>query len=177
MTLVSTFIFYYLVGFFGDNLSYDSNKKLRTASATLKQNLKTYLAEYRMIGDAITIKDAYIINIGIEFDIMVLPNFNNNTVLTDCIEALKNYFEIDKWNLNMPIVYKHLYILLDKVEGVQTVKNVQITNKAGTSLGYSDFAFDMEGATINDIIYPSIDPMVFEFKYPNSDIIGRVVGF
>ena len=158
-------------------LSYDSNKKLRTASATLKQNLKTYLAEYRMIGDAITIKDAYIINIGIEFDIMVLPNFNNNTVLTDCIEALKNYFEIDKWNLNMPIVYKHLYILLDKVEGVQTVKNVQITNKAGTSLGYSDFAYDMEGATINDIIYPSIDPMVFELKYPNSDIIGRVVGF
>jgi len=158
-------------------LSYNSNKKLRTASATLKQNLKTYLAEYRMIGDAITIKDAYIINIGIEFDIMVLPNFNNNTVLTDCIEALKNYFEIDKWNLNMPIVYKHLYILLDKVEGVQTVKNVQITNKAGTSLGYSDFAYDMEGATINDIIYPSIDPMVFELKYPNSDIIGRVVGF
>ena len=158
-------------------LSYDYNKKLRTASATLKQNLKTYLAEYRMIGDAITIKDAYIINIGVQFDIIVLPNYNNNTVLTNCIEQLKTYFNIDKWNINNPIIYKKLYILLDKVEGVQTVKDVKITNKTGASLGYSDYAYDIDGATIDGIIYPSMDPMVFELKTPNSDIVGRVVGF
>ena len=70
-----------------------------------------------------------------------------------------------------------MFILLDKVEGVQTVQDVKITNKTGASLGYSDFAYDIDGATINDIVYPSLDPMVFELKYPNSDIIGRVVGF
>jgi hypothetical protein len=156
-------------------LSYDINKNLRTASPTLKKNLQTYLSEYRMINDSIRIKDAFIINIGVTFDIIVLPNYNNNEVLTKCISALEDYFLIDKWQINEPIILKDLYILLDKVEGVQTVKNVSIENLTGSSLGYSDYAYDVPGATLNDVVYPSIDPMIFELKNPNIDIKGRVV--
>ena len=156
-------------------LSYNSQKKLRTASSTLKQNLKTYLSEYRMINDSIKIKDAYIINIMCEFDIIVLPNFNNNEVILRCIDSLAEYFEIDKWNINQPILMKNLSILLDKVEGVQTVTNVVIKNISGASKGYSDFSYDLTAATDKGVIYPSVDPMVFELKYPQSDIIGRVV--
>jgi hypothetical protein len=156
-------------------LSYDINKNLRTASPTLKKNLQTYLSEYRMINDSIRIKDAFIINIGVIFDIIVLPNYNNNEVLTKCISSLENYFLIDKWQINEPIILKDLYILLDKVEGVQTVKNVSIENLTGSSLGYSDYAYDIPGATLNDVVYPSIDPMIFEVKNPNTDIKGRVV--
>ena len=156
-------------------LSYDSNKHLRIASKTLKQNLKTYLSEYRMINDSIKIKDAYIINITCEFDIIVLPNFNNNQVILDCINTLDVYFDIDNWNVNQPILLKDLSILLDKVEGVQTVTNVLIRNIAGASKGYSDFSYDLNAATTNGIIYPSVDPMIFELKYPQADIIGRVV--
>ena len=156
-------------------LSYDINKNLRTASATLKHNLKTYLSEYRMINDSIKIKDAFVVNIGVDFDIVVLPNYNNNEVLTKCIDSLTTYFDIDKWQINEPILLKDLYILLDKVEGVQTVKNVVITNKAGIALGYSTYGYDIQGATVNSVVYPSIDPMIFEVKYPNNDIKGRVV--
>jgi hypothetical protein len=156
-------------------LSYDINKNLRTASPTLKKNLQTYLSEYRMINDSIRIKDAFIINIGVIFDIIVLPNYNNSEVLTKCISALEDYFLIDKWQINEPIILKDLYILLDKVEGVQTVKNVSIENLTGSSLGYSDYAYDIPGATLNDVVYPSIDPMIFEIKNPNIDIKGRVV--
>jgi len=156
-------------------LSYDIDKKLRTASALLKRNLQTYLSEYRMINDSINIKDAYIINIGVNFDIIVAPNFNNSETITRCIDSLTNYFDIDKWQVNEPIILKDLYILLDKVKGVQTVKNVEVVNLTGTSLGYSDFAYDVSGATVNEVVYPSIDPMVFELKYPNQDILGRVV--
>jgi hypothetical protein len=156
-------------------LSYDIDKKLRTASSTLKRNLKTYLSEYRMINDAIRIKDGFVVNIGVEFDIIVLPNYNNNEVLTNCINSLTTYFDIDKWQINEPIILKDLYILLDKVEGVQTVKNIKINNLAGEALGYSAYGYDVEGATINDVVYPSIDPMIFEIKYPNTDIKGRVV--
>jgi len=156
-------------------LSYDINKRLRTASNTLKRNLKTYLSEYRMINDAIKIKDAFIVNIGVEFDIIVLPNYNNNEVLTKCIDALSSYFDTDKWLINEPIILKDLSILLDKVDGVQTVKKVKVTNKAGEALGYSAYGYDIDGATVNDVVYPSIDPMVFEVKYPNEDIKGRVV--
>ena len=156
-------------------LSYDTNKKLKTASSILKQNLKTYLSEYRMINDAINIKDAFIINIGIEFDIVVRPNYNNNETLTKCIEALTNYFDIENWQINQPIILPELSILLDKIEGVQTVKNLKIDNLAGTTLGYSEYAYDVVGATINGVVYPSIDPMVFEVKTPGTDIKGRVV--
>jgi hypothetical protein len=156
-------------------LSYDINKNLRTASPTLKRNLMTYLSEYRMINDSIKIKDAFVVNIAVEFDIIVRPNFNNNQVLTNCIIALEDYFDVSKWQINEPIILKELFILLDKVDGVQTVKEVVVKNKAGETLGYSEYAYDIEGATINRVIYPSLDPMVFELKYPNTDIKGRVV--
>ncbi len=156
-------------------LSYDANKKLRAASNILKRNLQTYLSEYRMINDSINIKDAYILNIGVNFDIIVTPNYNNNEVITKCISSLTEFFDINKWQINEPILFKDIFILLDKIQGVQTVKNVEIVNLAGESLGYSQFSYDIIGATIDDVVYPSIDPMIFEVKYPTQDIKGRVV--
>jgi len=156
-------------------LSYDINKKLTKTSSIIKRNLQTYLSEYRMINDSIRIKDAFIINIGVEFDIVTYPNYNNFEVINRCIASLQDYFNIDKWQINEPILLKDLFILLDKVEGVQTVKNVVIVNKTGVALGYSEYAYDVVGATINNVVYPSIDPMIFEVKNFATDIKGRVV--
>ena len=141
----------------------------------LKRNLQTYLSEYRMINDSITIKDAYIVNIEVLFDIIVLPNYNNSEVITKCVDSVTNFFNIDKWQINEPILLKDINILLDKVEGVQTVQDVTINNLAGEALGYSKFSYDITAATIKGVIYPSIDPMVFEVKNPTQDIKGRVV--
>ena len=156
-------------------LSLNSEGKLDYANTTLKNNLRTYMSQYRMIGDNIEIRDAYIINIGVNFEIIVLPEYNNNEVLLACITALQTYFNIDNWQLNQPIFLRDLYILLDKIKGVQTVKNISIANKVGTSTGYSQYAYDIEGATQNQTIYPSLDPSIFEIRYPNSDIKGKVV--
>ena len=70
---------------------------------------------------------------------------------------------------------KDIFVRLSKIEGVQIVKNIVISNLTGESLGYSNFAYDTTSATIDDVLYPSLDPMVFEVKYPNQDIIGKVV--
>ena len=156
-------------------LSYNADKTLTTASNALKQNITTYLSQYRMVNDAVNIKDGFIINIGVNFDIIVLPEFNSNQVLFDCITALKDYFAIDKWQINQPIVYRELYILLDRIKGVQTVKNITVSNLVGTNLGYSPYAYDINAATNANVVYPSLDPSVFEVKYPNQDIQGRIV--
>jgi hypothetical protein len=163
-------------------LSYNINKNLRNASIALKRNLSTYLSEYRMINDSINIKDAYIINIQVNFEIVVNPNFNNNEVLTAAIDSLIEYFDIDKWLINQPIIVKDIFVLLSKVSGVQIVKNIVINNLTGESLGYSNFSYGITsnaggicGPTNDEVIYPSIDPMIFEVKYPRQDIIGRVV--
>jgi len=156
-------------------LSYNVNQQLATASPALKQNVTTYLSQYRMVNDSVNIKDGFIINIGVNFDIIVLPEYNSNQVLADCIVALKDYFAIDKWQINQPIILRNIYILLDKITGVQTVKSVNITNLAGVNIGYSPYAYDINAATVSNVVYPSLDPSIFEVKYPNQDIQGRVV--
>ena len=155
-------------------LSQNSNGQLDYPSNTLKNNLRTYLSQHRMIGDNIEIKDAFIINIGVNFEIIVLPNYNNSEVLLACINELKKYFDLDKWQINQPIMVRDLYIILDKIKGIQTVKNIEIINKAGTSLGYSRHAYDILGGTQNQVIYPSLDPSIFELRYPDLDIKGKV---
>lgn len=156
-------------------LTEDSNNKLTTASDSIKNNLKKYLEQYRMIGDTISIKDAFVINFKVDFEIITYPNYNNNEVIERCIVALQNHFDTDKWQIAQPIIIPDLYVLLDALDGVQTVKTILISNIAGTTSGYSQWAYDMNGANQNGTIYPSLDPSIFELKYPNVDIKGKVV--
>jgi len=156
-------------------LSYNTNNQLSLCSKALKQNISTYLSQYRMVNDSVNIKDGFIINIGINFDIIVLPEYNNNQILSNCISALQDYFAIDKWQINQPIILRDVYVLLDQIEGVQTVKTIDITNKVGENIGYSPYSCDISAATNANVIYPSLDPSIFEVKYPNTDIQGRVV--
>ena len=156
-------------------LTYDVNQHLVNASTALKENLSTYLSQYRVIGDSVRIKDGFVINIGVNFEVVVAPNYNSNEVILAALAAVKDYFLISKWQINQPILLKDLYLLIDNVDGVQTVQNVEIVNLTGEALGYSNYAYDTKGATINNVVYPSIDPMIFEVKYPDVDIKGRVV--
>ena len=156
-------------------LAYNQSNQLVTTSQTIKNNLITYLNQSRMIGDSVNIKDAFIINIGVEFDIITLPNNINSDVLARCITELQAYFNTNRWQINQPIILRDITVLLDRVPGVQTVQNLTITNKAGTNEGYSQYAYDIAGATQSGIIYPSLDPSIFEVKFPNTDIKGRVV--
>jgi hypothetical protein len=156
-------------------LGLDSNGNLAQPSSALVQNLQTYLSEYRMMTDAINIKPAYVINIGCNFDITVRPNFTGQDVVARCLIQLQDFFNVDNWQINEPIILSDIYTLLDQVNGVQTVKSVQIVNKFGSINGYSEFSYDVPGAILNGVVYPSLDPSIFEVKYPQSDIQGRVV--
>jgi hypothetical protein len=153
-------------------LAYDNSRNLQTATVNLKNNLKTYLSQYMLLTDAINIKDAFVINIGVNFDVIIRPNYLGRDVLLQCNNLLIDYFNITKWNINQPIDISNIYTLLDQVKGVQTVQKVEITNNTGGL--YSEYAYDIKGATRNNIVYPSYDPMIFEVKYPNTDIKGRI---
>ena len=156
-------------------LAYNSDKQLTTPSTTLKNNLASYINEFRMVTDAINIKDAFYINIGVNFDIVVASGYNNNDVVTNCILALKDHFNIDKWSINQPIILADITSRLLQVKGVQNVIKVEIINKQGGN--YSPYAYDIPGATRLGNIYPSVDPSIFEVRLPDTDIQGRVVPF
>jgi len=153
-------------------LAYDNNGHLVPASKTLKDNIKGYLSEYMMLTDAVDLKDAFVVNIGIKFEIITLPNFQSRDVLLKCTEKLKSLFAKDKLTINQPINISSLYTQLDRIPGVQTVKSIKLDNKAGGK--YSEYGYDTRGATRNNVLYPSYDPCCFEVKFPNNDIEGRV---
>ena len=158
-------------------LGYDQNKQLIALNDAVKENLKTYLDYYRILTDAINIKDAFIINIGINFEISVLPNFNSNVVKLRCIDELKKLFNVDRWQINQPIIKSDALTTLANVPGVQSVIGVEFKNLYKTSDGYSGNVYDLNTATRNGVIYPSLDPSIFEVRFPNQDIRGKVTAF
>ena len=144
-------------------------------SPALFRNIQTYIEDHRMMTDVINVKPAYIINIGVSFDIFLRPNYTSREVLANALIDLKAYFDRSKWQINQPIILAEIYTLIDKVQGVQTVEKVSISNLTGVANGYSKYSYDISAATLNNIIYPSLDPSIFEVKYPDIDIKGRVV--
>ena len=158
-------------------LGYDKDKKLATLNNATKTNLSTYLEQYRMLTDAINIKDGFTINIQIDFDITCYKNYNNQEVLLKAITELKSFFNIDRWQINQPISISEVRNLIGGVQGVQTLENLEIKNISGESLGYSKYKYSLDTATRNGVIYPSIDPSIFEVKYPDADINGRITTY
>jgi hypothetical protein len=130
---------------------------------------------YRILTDAINIKNASIINIGIKFEVITLPEYNSNEVLIKCVDKLKSIFDSNLWQINQPIVLSKIYTELDRVQGVQSVTSVNVANLYEKSDGYSGNVYDIAAATKANVIYPSLDPSIFEVKFPNKDIVGKVV--
>lgn len=156
-------------------LSYDANRNFTELNPATKENLRTYLSNYRMLTDAINIKTAYIVNVGIEVDIVPVPSYNANEVILTCINKLKQMFDPDRLQINGLINISNITSELDRLPGVQSVAKFEMKNLFDKNLGYSGNVYDMVGATKNGIIYPSLDPCIFEIKYPNADIKVRTV--
>jgi len=167
-------------------LGFDSNKNLSPLTQIAKQNLKTYLSQYRLVTDAINIKNAYVINIGVSFAILTRLGFNKNEVLLRCITTVQDFFDSDRWQIGQPIVLGDIAYELSLIEGVATVvspeinnpKNLQILieNKYKIDDGYSGNFYDINSSLKGGILYPALDPSIFEVKFPNTDITGVVLG-
>jgi len=156
-------------------LGYDVNKNLKQLNKTVKENLKTYLGQYRMLTDGVNIIDGFVINIGVDFEIIVYSNYNKREVLANCLTELQNYFNIDNWTFNKPINISEIELTLANVEGVMSVPSVKISNLCGGDGNYSPNRYNIDAATKGKIVYPSLDPSIFEVKYPNKDIKGRAL--
>ena len=167
-------------------LGFDANKKLVTVNQAVKENIQTYLTQFRMVTDAINIKNAFVINIGVKFNVLTKVGYNKEEVVLKSIQRVKDFFNIDKWQIGQPIVLADLAYQISLVDGVSAVVTpeednpnghpVLITNKFKVGSGYSGNAYDIVGATRGGVVYPSLDPSCFELKYPNIDIEGRAVG-
>jgi hypothetical protein len=153
-------------------LSENSSGFLSQASPTLKNNLKTWLNKNKMVNDTIDILDAYVANLGIEFEIIHDLDYNKYDVLTECVQALTLKFR-DPLLIGEPIYITDVYNYLNDVIGVIDVTKVEIVAKNGGL--YSDVFIDIDELKSADGRYiMSPKNVAFEIKYPSSDITGAV---
>lgn len=154
-------------------LGQDVNGKLTQTGEGVKENLRTYLSQYISLTDSVNILDAYIINIGVSYEVVPQPGQNPGEVLLKCNQALQRFFNTSNMNINTPIDLSAVFKLLSNIKGVQSVIKVTVENKTGEN--YSPYGYDISGATRNNLIYPSYDPCIFEVKNPTADIVGRII--
>jgi len=154
-------------------LSQDSGGNVTVAPDDLKTNLKTYISRFRMLTDGIEILDGEIINIGVRFDVLVNRDFNKSEVVATCLDSLKDYFDIEKWQINQPINKTDIIALLASIPGVLSVIDLSINNRVGTfeNRTYSTTTHNIKENTQNGIIYCK-ENAIFEIKYLDKDIQG-----
>ena len=160
-------------------LALDANGKLTTQStSTLKQNIAEYLADYRMINDYVTIKNGKVFNLGFEIDVFADKSVPKGDVISGVINSVKNYFDINRWDMGDNIYISQLVENINNVGGVLNVTDLRVFNKVNENGKYS----------LNEVAQPYIDEEtrqidllgrytlfgepngMFEIKYPNKDI-------
>lgn len=153
-------------------VSEGASGNLTNASTTLKQNVKNWLNNYKMINDSVDILDAQIVNIGINFQVVGELDKDFTVVLNDCIETLKSKYQT-KFNLGEPFYISDVYSTLNEVDGVVDTTAVSIVRKSGS--GYSPTQFDIPQNTTKDgrlIKVP--ENLILEIKNFDSDIVGVI---
>ena len=154
-------------------VSEDENGNLTESTDTLKKNLKTYLSNYKMINDTIDIMDARIVNIGLHIDIVAEEQTNKYEVLQKAIDAIKFENLTSKYDISEPFRTSDIFKTLKNVDGILDVISISVKRKSGSL--YSTFSYDIEGNTSPDgRLVLAQDNVIFEIKYPDSDIVGTV---
>lgn len=155
-------------------LGEDVNGRLTQLNTQTKKNISRYLNEFRLLTDGVNLLDGYIINIGVDFNISVYKGYNKNDVLLNSIEVVKDFFNLNNVDFNTPIFISDLELQIANVKGVRSVNELSFRNITSTDGTYSNKFYPIQSATKNKIIFPSVEPSIFEVKYPNQDIRGKV---
>lgn len=152
-------------------LAKNENEQLITPTENLKKNLKNYLSVFTRMNQGIDILDGRIINIGIDYLIVVAPGFNKTQVKLATLNVVKSYFKIDNWQLNQPIILDEVRYIIKNIEGVVSIPELTFKNLSNTINGnqYSDEVYSLQANTKNGIIFCPQNA-IFEVKFPNSDI-------
>ncbi len=154
-------------------ISEDSFNNFVATNSTIKNNLKTWMNNYRMLSDTIDVLDAFIINYGIEFVVKPSIGADRFTLVDTCINKLRDKYTTEKLFIGEHINMADIYTTLNEVEGVQSVSSVKIVNKNGSN--YSPTQFDINSNTSPDgssVVVPK--NAVAELKFPTVDIVGKI---
>ena len=154
-------------------ISEDTSGKLLSANTTLKNNLKNWLLQYKVVNDTIDILDAEIVNFGINYVAAIDLNANRFNVIARANSALRDYLNKNQYDIGESILITDFYKVLQKVNGIIDVIDLEIVDKTGVSYAGSSFDFQ-ENLTADGRRIEGKNNAVFELKFPNVDIKGAI---
>ena len=154
-------------------ISEDSNAKLTTTNDTIKQNLKNWLTQYKMINDTIDIIDAKIVNFAIKYTAVGMPDINQFLVLENANKALRQFYENRIFEIGEPILVTDVFGVLKNVGTVLDVTNVELFIKSGDNYASSPFTTEEFLNADGTMLMPPGN-CIFELKFPNTDILGTI---
>ncbi len=154
-------------------ISKDLSGYLTTTTATIKNNLKTWISNYKMINDTIDIRDAKVVNFGINFSIVADYEENRFDILSLATRRLKNYFINQEYDIGEAIYVVDLYKVLQRVPGVIDVLDIKILHRQGGNYSETNFDFDAN-LSVDGRYLKSQKDTIFELKYPSTDVQGSV---
>ncbi len=156
--------------------SKDSNGFLTVSPDSLKNNLKVYLNEYRLISDAIDILDARVINFRVKFSIFVNPDTNKSTAVQTVISRLRDSLTISNFQIDQPILLSDLQNVIINTPGVLTLVDLKVESLSGTiqDRTYSNVTHNIKQYTRRGVVYGP-PGSIFEMRYPKNDIMGTAL--
>jgi hypothetical protein len=154
-------------------LGWNDQRQLVQVNDAIKENIKNFLSQYRMLTDGINILDGYVINIGVEAEVTPVRSSTRRKTKIDVIKMLEERLSSKNRDFNQPIVKGEIISNLNSIESVQNVRSLSFENKINTDEGYAGNEYDLKFAERQGVIYPSKDPSVFTVRFPNKDIKVR----
>jgi hypothetical protein len=150
-----------------------ANGSLTKTNKTIKENIKFWLNQYKMMNDTIDIMDARIVNIIINFSVKASQDFNKFEVLARAKSSLTEYISDYQFDIGEPLYITNLYNVLKTTMGVDDVLKVQVRQASGSE--YSDIGYNIKKNTSADgrLVYVPEDT-ILELKYLDADIIGAI---
>lgn len=157
-------------------VSRDSVGKLVPASDSLKKNLSTYLNEFRLIGDAMDVLDASVVNFKINIECSFSTTVNKYELIALIIRKVQSLFTPDKLHLGKPVIKSEIFNEVFNQPGVIAVPKIELVNVAGTiqNKTYSNTQKNLELSLINDV-YIAEPYEIYELRYAKSDISVTVL--
>ena len=157
-------------------ISRDASGLLTQSSDALKKNLSSYLNEFRLIGDAMDVLDADVINFQINITCRFSHNSNKYELISLIIRKVRELFTTDKLAMGKPIVMSDITNVVINQPGVVSCVSVKLTNITGTS-GNKEYSSTLKNLdmALKDDIYFAEPYEIYELKYPQTDILVTVL--
>ena len=156
-------------------LGWNDSEHLVPVNEAIKENIRQFLRQYRMLTDAINILDGYVVNVGAKIEVSTLKTFSNREAKIRVINEVGEALSPQNRDFNQPIVQGEIVNDLNALDGVQNVQTIEFENLFDSDEGYAGNRYDLERAERQGVIYPSRDPSIFTIRFPNKDIEVRIV--